>query len=119
MSEKTYVFIKKQHLNRFTIFKKIRIICLGGENKKMSDELIFLDSIDDIPKNKGKKGRDWEELFSKVENKPMVLAEKVYGSAPNIRKMVKEYNEKNNENLVATQRTVKDETIVYIYRKAE
>lgn len=114
---KTYTFVERKGLNKFVIIDRFTIRCLGGVNNKMSDELIFLDSPKEIPKSKGKTGRAWEELFDKIPNeKVLVLDEETYGSAPNIRSQVKDYNEKNGEVLTVTQRTVNDKTTVYITR---
>lgn len=123
MSSRTYHFFIPKSLYgniRYIKTESLMIKCIGGENmEKKEDKLVFLDSPKFIPKTKGAVGRDWTELFNKIpEGKVLVLDSETYGSSPNIRKQVKDYNKDNNNALKVTQRTVEEKIIVYITRKA-
>lgn len=99
---------------------KLRIECLGGENMSEEKELVFI-KPEDVPRLlRGSKGRDWIELFNKIpKDEVLVMDTETYGSAPNIRAQVKNYNEtQKNTELNVTQRTdMKTEKVtVYVTR---
>lgn len=121
MSKKTYTFVYKKGLNRFKIKDKLTICCVGGEKMtKEKDELVFLDSPKQIPKTKGKTGRGWDSLFSQIPiGKVLVMKKEKFGSAPNIRAQVHNYNSLHGDVLEATQRTKNEESIIYVTRIKE
>lgn len=115
LSEKNYTFVYAKPFYNKTLFfikKKETVKCLGGENMEKGKELVFLEPSA-IPKLKGNLGRKWNEIFDKIpEGKVLPMSVKEYGSAPNIRAQVKNYNtEKGKTVLTATQRTDEKENV--------
>ena len=123
MSSKEYVFVKQKTLygrSRFYVVKKMVIVCEGGEKmNKESSKLVFV-KTDSIPKqNRGKVGRDWKALFSKIPTGESLVLDKEFASGATVRIAVKTVNDELGEvTYIATQRTdEKEKTLVYVTRK--
>ena len=94
---------------------KVIVKSKGGEN--MTEEKLIFIEPEEIPKTKGNIGRKWSELFNKIPiNKTLEMDTEIYGSSPNIRTQVKNYN-KDGNNLEVTQRTINEKTVVYVTRR--
>lgn len=96
---------------------KIRIECIGGDSMSEEKELVFLEP-EDIPRlMRGTMGRNWNKLFDKIpEGKVLALDIETYGSAPNIRNQVNNYNRDAKEKVLkTTQRTDKETEKVTVY----
>lgn len=84
------------------------------------NELVFLEP-EDVPRlMRGAIGRNWNKLFDKIpEGKVLAMDTETYGSAPNIRIQVKNYNGDAKEKVLkVTQRTDQEteKVIVYVMR---
>jgi hypothetical protein len=85
------------------------------------NELVFIEPSQVPNLFKGAKGRDWNKIFNQIPvGKVLPMTEKDYGSAGNIRAMVKQYNEnkenkKNGKVLKAMGRTDKETNKVTVY----
>ena len=121
MLSKTYFFVIEKTLynkKRYFIQSKLKIKCVGGENMpEEKPKLVFI-KTSTIPKaNKGKTGRDWVELFAQIPKGQSLIIPEEYGTGATIRCAVKNINaELDAEVYAVTQRTVKDETTVYVTR---
>lgn len=122
LDKKHYTIVEKTFkYNRyyFIVKNKFTINCIGGEKmNKEQDELVFID-VANIPKPlKGKTGRNWEEIFSRISEGQAVIIPESYGTGATIRQAVKSVNEKlKKETYFATQRTENKKTVVYVLRK--
>lgn len=97
---------------------KYKINCEGGESMVEVKELVFLEPEELPQKHRG--GTNWIEIFNAIPSgKMLVMDEKTFGSAPNIRQQVAKYNKANGKVLTATQRTVEEKTLVYVVKKGE
>ena len=122
LKAKTYHVYERKLLYRRDIFilhSKLRIECLGGDSMTEENELVFIEP-EDVPRLlRGATGKKWLETFDKIpKGKVLVMTTEDYGSAPNVRGQVKEYNKTKGDVLTVTQRTNKEteEVTVYVQR---
>jgi len=120
LKAKTYHFYKQKTLyrrNTYFLVNKIRIECIGGDSMSEENELVFLEP-EDVPRlMRGAIGRNWNKLFDKIpEGKVLIMDTETYGSAPNIRVQVKNYNGDAKEKVLkVSQRTDKKTEKVTVY----
>lgn len=121
MSSKEYVFVMEKPLYRSTRYfvkDKITIKCIGGENMPKEEPKLVFVKTDTIPKmSKGKTGRDWTAIFAKIPDGESLVVPRELASGATVRVAVKNINEELGEKAyTVTQRTVEDETTVYVTR---
>lgn len=122
MSSKTYYIYQGKSLYnnmRYFLKKKITIKCVGGENMpEEKPKMVFLEPEDIPSMNRGKKGKDWENIFNQIPKGKAWKVPSEFASGATIRDNVKKINAvlKTKEYTVS-QRTGKDEqTELYVIR---